>query len=173
MKVGSVLFAAVFGVLLSYVEAVLGCPAATAFTLFDKAKKKIGNGTIVLGSGVMKAHLHTSASNASTSTLSLHSSVSSEVTQANGYLSAGKSLAALAWTVGASAAQYKFDATDPIWTASGGTIPNIKFFVLRTSLNASTGHLLCWSRLTTAQFTLGSGNTLTVQFNASGIFTLA
>lgn len=147
--------------------------AATAFTLYDKAKKKIGNGTIVLGSGVVKAHLHTSASNASTSTMSLHSSVSSEVTEGNGYLSAGKSLASLSWTVGASAAQYKFDAADPIWTATGGNIANIKFFVLRTSVNASTGHLICWSKLTTAQFTLTSGNTLTVQFNSAGIFTLA
>jgi len=147
--------------------------AATAWTLYDKAKKKIGNGTIVLGAGVVKGHLHTSASNASTSTLSLHSSVNNEVAQGNGYLSAGKSLTGLAWTVGASAASYKFDANDPIWTATGGTIPNIKFSVLRTSINASTGHALCWSRLTTAQFTLTQGNTLTVQMNALGIFTLA
>jgi hypothetical protein len=147
--------------------------AATAWTIYDKAKKKIGNGTIVLGAGVVKAHLHTSASNASTSAVSLHSSVSSEVTEGNGYLSAGKSLASLAWTVGASAAQYKFDAADPLWTATGGNIANIKFAVLRTSVNASTGHALCWSRLTTTQFTLTSGNTLTIQMNASGIFTLA
>lgn len=146
--------------------------SATAWTIYDKAKKKIGNGTIVLGAGVFKVHLHTSASNASTSTISLHSSVSSEVTQGNGYLSAGKSLTTLAWTVGASAAQYKFDADDPLWTATGGTIPNIKFAVIRTSINASTGHVLCWSRLTTAQFTLGSGNTLTIQMNAAGIFTM-
>lgn len=147
--------------------------SATAFTLYDKAKKKIGNGTIILGSGVVKAHLHTSASNASLSTFSLHSSLNNEVAQGNGYLSAGKSLATMVWTVGASAASYKFDAADPIWTASGGTIPNIKFFVLRTSTNASTGHALCWTRLTTAQFTLGANNTLTVTFNTLGIFTLA
>jgi hypothetical protein len=147
--------------------------AATAWTIYDKAKKKIGNGVIVLGAGVVKAHLHTSASNASTSAVSLHSSVNNEVAQGNGYLSAGKSLASLAWTVGASAASYKFDAADPVWTGTGGTIPNIKFCVLRTSINASTGHALCWSRLTTAQFTLASGNTLTIQMAALGIFTLA
>jgi len=146
--------------------------AATAWTIYDKAKKKIGNGTIVLGAGVLKVHLHTSASNASTSTVSLHSSVSNEVTQGNGYLSAGKSLLTLQWTVGTSAAQYKLDAADPLWTATGGNIANIKFAVLRTSINASTGHVLCWSRLTTNQFTLSSGNTLTIQMHADGVFTL-
>ena len=44
--------------------------AATAWTLYNKAKKKIGNGTIQLGVQNFKVQLHTSASNASTATLS-------------------------------------------------------------------------------------------------------
>ncbi len=35
--------------------------AATAWALWNKAKKKIGNGTIQLGTNVLKVQLHTSA----------------------------------------------------------------------------------------------------------------
>lgn len=145
--------------------------AATAWTLYDKAKKKIGNGTIKLGVDIFTMQLHTSASNASTSTLSLASSVTGQVTNGNGYVTGGKSLTSVVWTVGASASQYKFDAADPIWTATGGTIANIKFAVIRNSAGGSA-HALCWSRLTTAQFALTTNNTLTVQLHANGIFTL-
>lgn len=143
--------------------------AATAWTLYDRAKKKIGNGTIQLGVNIFRIQLHTSASNASTSTLSLASSVSGEVSNGNGYTTGGKSISGL-WTVGASAAQYKFDAnTDPIWTATGGNIANIKFAVLKNS----AGQAVAWSRLTSNQFTLTQNNTLTIQMHANGIFTLA
>jgi hypothetical protein len=84
--------------------------AATAWTLYDKAKKKIGNGTIKLGVDTFKVQLHQSTSNASTSTLSLATSVTNEVANGNGYTTGGKTLASVTWTVGASASQYSFDA---------------------------------------------------------------
>lgn len=142
--------------------------SATAWTIYDKAKKKLGNGTIQLGVNVFKVQLHTSASNASTSTLSTAASVSSEVTTGNGYTTGGKSLTSVTWTTGASVSQYRFDAADPIWTATGGNIANIKFAVVKNS----AGQALCWSKLTTAQFTLTQNNTLTIQMNANGIFNL-
>lgn len=145
--------------------------AATAWTLYDKAKKKIGNGTIKLGVDTFKVQLHQSTSNASTSTLSLATSVTNEVANGNGYTTGGQALASVTWTVGASAAQYAFDAADPIWTATGGAINNIKFAVIRNSAGGSA-QALCWSRLTTLQFNLTQNNTLTIQMNASGIFTL-
>lgn len=143
--------------------------AATAWALYNKAKKKIGNGTIQLGVNTLKMQLHTSASNASTATLSTAASVTNEVAAGNGYATGGATLASVTWTTGASAAQYRLDAADPIWTATGGTIANIKFAVIKNS----AGHAICWSKLTTAQFTLAQNNTLTVQFAATGIFTLA
>ena len=140
--------------------------AATPWTLYDKAKKKLGAGTIQLGVNVFKMQLHTSASNASTSTLSTAASVSGEVANGSGYTTGGKSLASVTWTTGASASQYRFDAADPIWTATGGNISSIKFAVVKNS----AGQALCWSRLTTAQFTLTTNNTLTVQLSANGFF---
>jgi hypothetical protein len=142
--------------------------AATAWSIYNLAKKYIGNGTIQLGVNVFKVQLHTSASNASTFTISTAASVSSEVSNGNGYTTGGKSLTSVVWTVGASAKQYKFDSADPVWTATGGNIANIKFAVIKNS----AGKLVCWSRLTTSQFTLTTNNTLTLTMNASGIFTL-
>lgn len=58
--------------------------AATAFTLFNKAKKKLANGTIQLGVNTLKMQLHTSASNCSTATLSTAASVTGECAAGSG-----------------------------------------------------------------------------------------
>ena len=142
--------------------------AASAFLFYNEAKKYIGNGTIVLGTAVLKMKLTTSASNASTFTLSTFASVTGEIGTSGGYVANGKALASMAWTVGASAKQYKFDADDLIWTATGGPLTNVKFGVI----GVSAGKALCWSKLSTSQFTVTTGNTLTIAFNAAGIFTL-
>lgn len=140
--------------------------AATAFQLYNEAKKYIGNGTLVLGTTAFKMKLTTSASNASTFTLSTFASVSNEISARGGYVANGKALANMAWTVGASAKSYKFDADDVVYTASGSSLVNVKFAVI----GFSGGKCLCWSKLSTAQFTVTSPNTLTVQFNSLGIF---
>lgn len=140
--------------------------AASAFQLYNEAKKYIGNGTIVLGTAAFKMKLTTSASNASTFTLSTFASVNNEISARGGYVANGKDLANMAWTVGASAKSYKFDADDVVYTASGSSLINVKFAVI----GLSGGKALCWSKLSTAQFTVTSPNTLTVQFNSLGIF---
>lgn len=142
--------------------------AATAFLLYNEAKKYIGAGTIQLGVSAFKLKLTTSASNASTFTLSTFASITGEISARGGYVAGGRALASVTWTVGASAKQYALDAADLVFTASGSALNNVKFAVI----GISGGKALCWSRLSAAQFTVTSPNTLTIQFNASGIFTL-
>jgi hypothetical protein len=142
--------------------------AATAWLLYNEAKKYIGNGTIVLGTSAFKLKLTTSASNASTFTLSTFASVTPEISARGGYVANGKALTSMVWTVGASAKSYKFDADDVIFTASGSSLINVKFAVI----GLSGGKALCWSKLSTSQFTITSPNTLTIQMNALGIFTM-
>lgn len=142
--------------------------AASVFTLYNEAKKYLGNGTIQLGVSSLKMKLATSASNASTFTLSTFASITSEISARGGYVAGGRALASVVWTVGASAKQYMLDAADLVFTASGSALNNVKFAVI----GISGGKCLCWSKLSTSQFTVSNGNTLTVQFNASGIFTL-
>lgn len=142
--------------------------AATAWTLYNEAKKYIGNGTIQLGVSALKLKLCTSASNASTRTLSTFASIDNEISATGGYVANGKALGSMTWTAGASAQQIRFDSDDVVFTASGASLNNIKFGVI----GLSGGKALCWSRLSTSQFTVTSGNTLQVIMNAAGIFTL-
>ena len=150
--------------------------AASAWQLYNKAKQSIGNGTITLGAGVFKMVLATSASNASTFTLSTYASVTNEISATGGYVTGGKNLvpATALWTVGASAKQYKFTMSSVglAFTASGASLTNIKYAILRNSTGATAGRLLCFCQLSSSQFTVTSPNTLTVLPAATGIFTL-
>lgn len=147
--------------------------AAQAFKLYNRAIRKLGAGTIALP-GAVRIALVGSAGNFATKAMTLFGSQSDQVAEANGYSSSGKALASEVWTAGASAGQIKFDAADPIWTATGGAINSIKACVLFMSgTSAGACHNLAYASLTSAAFNLSSGNTLTIQFNASGIFTAA
>lgn len=150
--------------------------AATAWQLYNSAKKYIGNGTITLGAGVFKMVLAQTASNASTFTLSTYASVTNEVAAAGGYVTGGRNLvpATAQWTVGASAKQQKFtmSAVGLAFTASGASLVNIRYAILRNSTGAGAGKLLCFCQLSSSQFTVTSPNTLTVLPAATGIFTL-
>ena len=150
--------------------------AASAWQLYNKAKQSIGNGTITLGAGVFKMVLARSASNASTFTLSTYASVTNEIAATGGYTTGGKNLvpATGQWTVGASAKQMKFTMSTVglAFTASGASLTNIKYAILRNSTGATAGKLLCFCQLSSSQFTVTSPNTLTILPAATGIFTL-
>ena len=153
--------------------------AASAWQLYNEAKKYIGNGTITLGAGVFKMVLAKAASNASTFTLSAYSEITNEIAGSagtNGYIQGGRDLvpATAQWTVGASAKQMKFTMSSIglAFTASGASLVNIKYAILRNSTGATAGRLLCWCQLSSSQFTVASPNTLTVLPAATGIFTL-
>jgi hypothetical protein len=150
--------------------------AATAWAVYNLAKKKIGNSTLNLAATVFRMTLHTSASNVNTATLNVYgASVTGEVVSVTGaYSTSGKPLVNEVWTNAgtASAGQYKFDADDVFWSALT-TISNIKFAVIWLSAAATANrHLLCRSSLSTAQFTLATGNRMTVQMAATGILLL-
>jgi hypothetical protein len=133
--------------------------AATAWQLYNSAKRYIGNGTITLGSGVFKMLLANSASNTSTFTLSAYSQITGEISATGGYTTGGKNLvpATGQWTVGASAKQMKFtySTVGLTFTASGAPLTNVKYAVIYNS----AGKLLCFCRLSSSQFTVSSPNT--------------
>ena len=92
----------------------------------------------------------------------------SQVGSGNGYTTGGASVTARTWASVATD-QYRFDSTAVVWTATGGAIANIKYAVVYQA----GGKLVCFSKLSTSQFTLAEDNTLTVTPSASGIFELA
>jgi hypothetical protein len=145
--------------------------AAGAWTFYNIAKKKLADGTMDLDTNTFRMSLYTSASNAATVTLSTRTSVTSEVTEANGYSSSGKALTGVTWAAGASAKVFRWNAAALVWTAAGGSIGPIKFAVIWQATGVAD-KLVCFSQLSTAAFSVTTGNTLTVTPSASGIFEL-
>ena len=143
--------------------------AAGAWTFYNSAKEHLMDGGIDLDTNNFRMTLHTSASNAATATLSSKGSLTGEVTEsAGGYSSSGQPLAGVTWQSGASSSEIRFDATANVWTASGVNITSVKYAVIWQS----GGTLLCYSQLSTAQFNVNNGNTLTITPSANGIFEL-
>lgn len=155
--------------------------AAGAWKIYAKAKKYIGAGTITLGAGVFKMSLHRASASAAILVLSTRStwaSIPGEISAVGGYVAGGRNLvpATAQWTVGASAKQYKFTYTTAglVFTASGASLSNIKYAVIKFSTSSITsGKVLCFCTLSSSAFTITSPNTLTILPAATGVFTLA
>lgn len=141
--------------------------AASAWGFYNKFKEYMADGTIDLDTQNFHMVLATSASNAETATLSTYASITNEVASANGYTQGGKTLAAVTWATGASASEMRFDSTATVWSATG-SIANVKYAIVKNS----AGKLCFYSKLSTGQFTITSGNTLTVTPSANGYFEL-
>ena len=146
--------------------------AATAWSFYNSFREYIGNGQFDLdGTSVgfyMALHTSAASANVNTKTLSTQASLGNEAASGNGYTTGGASVTSRTWASVATD-KYRFDSTACVWTATGGTIANIKYAVIYQS----GGKLVCFSKLTTSQFTLAEDNTLTVTPSASGIFELA
>jgi len=107
--------------------------------------------------------------------ISTWASVGSEISARGGYPANGKSIPGIKWTVGASTKQMKFTYTTAgiVFTASGSSLNNIKYAVIRNSTAAGAGKVLCYCTLSTSPFTINSPNTLTILPASNGVFTLA
>jgi hypothetical protein len=155
--------------------------AAGTWKIYAKAKKNFGNGTITLGAGVFKMSLHRTSASANIIVLSTRdkwSSIGSEISARGGYVAGGRNLlpATGIWTTGASAKQIKFtySTVGLAFTASGSSLINVRYAVIKFSVGSVTsGHVLCFVTLSTAQFTIASPNILTILPAATGVFTLA
>jgi len=147
--------------------------AASAWAFWNEAKHRLCNGDINLSAGPFRIALYSSATSGSinTATLTIQSELGTEVSGGT-YNAGGLTLAGLSWSD--SGGTSTFDVTDPIFTASASAMSNVRFGVLIMSVGAATsGYLLCWSALSTAEFDVTTSNTLTVQMHANGVFTLS
>ncbi len=107
--------------------------AATAWSFYNSFREYIGNGQFDLdgtGTGFYMA-LHTSAAsaNVNNAALSTYASLGSEVANGNGYTTLGASVTSRTWASVATD-KYRFDSTAVVWTATGGTIADIKYAVV-------------------------------------------
>ncbi len=146
--------------------------AAGAWQIYNEFKLTLCEKVMDLSADSFKMALLLSTSNAGSVSLATaqYATLTNELTTLHGYTLGG---AAITRTLSASGATITFTSTNPSWTASGGTL-TARFAVIydNTSTNKD---LVCYCLLdsTPADVSVTSGNVLTVQINAAGIFTLA
>ena len=140
--------------------------SAGAWIFTNEGRTKLLDGTFDIDSDTWKMALFLSTSNIGASSTT-YAGLTNEHSQANGYLTGGESIV-LALT-GTTTVKVDIN-TDPVWTASGGSIV-ARFGVIYEV----SGNVLCYCLLdsTPADVTATDGNTLTVAAHASGVFTLA
>lgn len=136
---------------------------------YNKAKKN-KNTVMNLASDTFKVLLTTSSYTPSQTTHEVLADVTNEVS-GNGY--ARQTLGSV--TFNESAGTVTFDAADPVFTASGGSITGRYFVIYNDTVASPTKPLLFYGLLDTtpADVVTTDGNTLTLVFDAAGIFTEA
>lgn len=138
--------------------------AAGAWTFTNGGGTRLLNGTFDLDTDTFKMALFLSTSNIGASSTT-YAGLTNEHSNANGYTTGGTAVTlSLSGTTTVTV-----DSTDAQWTASGGSI-TARFAVLYEV----GGDVLCYCLLdsTPADVTVTTGNILTVQIHASGVFTL-
>jgi len=140
--------------------------AAGTWSFPNGARTKLLDGTFDLDTDSFKMALLLSTSNIGAASTT-HAGVTNEHANANGYTTGG---IAISLTLSGTTTVTVDIATDPVWTASGGSI------VARfAEIYEVSGNVLCYCLLdsTPADVTATTGNTLTVAANVAGVFTLA
>lgn len=146
---------------------------AASITFYNSFREYVADGTIDLDTDTFKVTLHTSTYSPSATTHTVYADLTNELSTANGYTNGGATLGTVSWN--RSGGTVTFDAADTVWTASGGTI-TAHYAVIRKdgTANAIVSPLIAYILLDTtpADVSATTGNTLTLQWNASGIFDL-
>lgn len=140
--------------------------AAGAWTFTNAGRTSLIDGTFDINSDTWKMALFQSTSNIGSGSTT-YAGLTNEVANGNGYTTGGESITL---TLSGTTTVTVDISTDPVWTASGGSIV-ARFAVIYEV----SGNVLCYCLLDSApaDVTATSGNTLTVAANASGVFTLS
>ncbi len=147
--------------------------AAGKWKVFEPAKVYLADGTMDLNTNTFKVALFLSTSNCNTLSLGTLAALTNQHANANGYTTGGITVTPTYTQTGGTAT---FDTTDPVWTASGGSIVARSAVIYQSGVvNGVTDALLavCLLDVTPADVTATPPNTLTVAMNALGLFTLA
>lgn len=144
----------------------IGGAAAGTWTFTNASRTNLLNGTHDIDSDSWKEALFLSTSNIGAASTT-YAGVTNEHANNNGYTTGG---IAVTLTLSGTTTVTCDSSTDPVWTASGGDIV-ARFGVLYEVSGSVLAYFLLDSA--PANVTATDGNTLTIQHNASGIFTLA
>jgi len=140
--------------------------AAGPWTFTNAGRTSLLDGTFDIDTDTFRMALFQSTSNLGAASTT-YAALTNEVANANGYTAGGN---VVALTLAGTTTVTVDVTTDPVWTASGGSI--VARFAVIYEVG---GNVLCYCLLddAPADVTATDGNTLTVAINASGVFTLA
>lgn len=143
---------------------MIGGGTAGTWTFTNASRTYLVDGTFDIDSDTWKMALFLSTSDIGSGTTT-YAGVSNEHANGNGYTTGGISITLT--LSGTTTVTVDID-TDPVWTASGGSI-TARF----AAIYEVSGNVLVYCLLddTPADVTATDGNTLTVAANASGVFT--
>ena len=143
--------------------------AASAWVIFNTFKRYMADGTLDLDGDIFFLKLLKNVADLSAAKATAWSQLTAnEVTALNGYSAGVTQLTGVTWSIGASAGEMRFDSTAIKFSASGGAILSIRNAVLL----ASTGELVAYSQLSTADFSVSDGSSLTITPASTGYFEL-
>jgi hypothetical protein len=140
--------------------------AAGTWTFTNAGRTKLLDGTFDIDTDSYKMALFLSTSNLGADSTT-YAGVTNEHANLYGYTTGG---IAITFSLTGTTTVTVDIVTDPVWTASGGSI------VARyAAIYEVAGNVLCYCLLdsTPADVTCTDGNTLTVAAHANGVFTLA
>ena len=154
--------------------------AAEKFKMFNQAKEFIGDGTIDLDEGdAYFAWILVLDTYTEDLTDSTYADVSAlEHAEANGYTTGGIPVVGSSWVNSAGTITWDC-STDPTWDAAGGSIVAERIMLVHvlagSGLPQATDKLICTCLMDSApaNITVTATNTLTVQLNGSGVFTMS
>ena len=143
--------------------------AAATITFYDSFREFMGDGTIDLDNDTFKLALCTSSYTPATSHSTFSGDITNELSTANGYTAGGATLSGVTW--GHSSGTATFDDTGNVqWTASDAGITARYAILYSSTADKLVAYILLDSA--PADKTATAGNTFTVTWNGSGIFTL-
>jgi|TARA_R110000824_G_scaffold59323_1_gene159380 hypothetical protein len=140
--------------------------AAGSWTFTNTGRTSLLNGTFDLDTDSFRIALFLSTSDLG-ATSAAYSDLTNEVATAYGYTQNAKAVTlALSGTTTVTVDE----TTNPVWTASGGSLVARSAAIYKVS-----GNVLCYCLLDSApaDVTATDGNSLTITISASGLFTLA
>ena len=146
---------------------------AASITFYNSFKEYVADGTFDLNTDTFKVMLVTSSYTFSAAHTVIADASANEISN-TGYTAGGATLASVTFSQTSGTAT--FDAADTTWTASGTSLVARRAIIYKSgTANARVSPLVASILLDTtpADVTVTAGNTLTLQYNGSGIFTLA
>jgi len=151
--------------------------AAGKWKMYEAAKRDFANGLHDFDTHTFRIGLYLSTSNANDLTLTnaYLADLTNQVATGFGYTQVAEGAGKLITitTAQASGTVTIDETTNPVWTASGGSITGRLAVIINDSHASNQAVAVCLMDTTPADVTATDGNTLTITMNASGVLTVS